>query len=75
MLKKFGLSPRCLTVFYRGTIKSILSGCITAWYGNSTAADRIALPRVIQWQEKVCEPSGIIRFLHKLVIKLDLIFI
>ncbi|XP_031662242.1 uncharacterized protein LOC116357768 [Oncorhynchus kisutch] len=39
MLKKFGLSTRCLTVFYRGTIKSILSGCITAWYSNSTAAD------------------------------------
>ena len=33
-LKKFGLSPKTLTNFYRCTIESILSGCITAWYGN-----------------------------------------
>jgi hypothetical protein len=29
-LKKFGLSPKALTNFYRCTIESILSGCITA---------------------------------------------
>ena len=33
-LKKFGLAPKTLTNFYRCTIESILSGCITAWYGN-----------------------------------------
>ena len=33
-LKKCGLSPKTLTNFYRCTIESILSGCITAWYGN-----------------------------------------
>ena len=31
-LKKFGLSPKTLTNFYRCTIESILSGGITAWY-------------------------------------------
>ena len=36
-LKKFGLSPKTLTNFYRCTIESILSGCITAWYGNCIA--------------------------------------
>jgi hypothetical protein len=36
MLKKFGLSPKTLTNFYRCTIESILSGCITFWYGNCT---------------------------------------
>ena len=36
-LKKFGLAPKTLTYFYRCTIESILSGCITAWYGNCTA--------------------------------------
>ena len=39
-LKKFGLSPKPLTNFYRCTIESILSGCITAWYGNCTARKR-----------------------------------
>ena len=43
-----GLSSRAFTVFYRSTNKSILSGCITAWYSNSTAADRRALQRVIR---------------------------
>ena len=36
-LKKFGLSPKALTNFYRCTIESILAGCITAWYGNCSA--------------------------------------
>ena len=30
MLKKFGLSPKSLTNFYRCTIERILSGCVTA---------------------------------------------
>ena len=40
-LKKFKLLN-----FYRYTIESILSGCITAWYGNCTAHNRRALQRV-----------------------------
>ena len=40
-LKKFGLSPKTLTNFYRCTIESILSGCITAWYGNCKALQRV----------------------------------
>ena len=31
--------------FYRCTIESILSGCITAWYGNCSAHNRKALQR------------------------------
>jgi hypothetical protein len=37
-LKTFGLAPKTLTNFYRCTIESILSDCITALYDNSTAA-------------------------------------
>jgi hypothetical protein len=33
--------------FYRCTIESILSGCITTWYGNCTAYNRRDLQRVI----------------------------
>ncbi|XP_070979628.1 nectin-3-like [Oncorhynchus clarkii lewisi] len=46
-LKKFGLSPKALTNFYRCTIESILSGCITAWYGNCSAHNRKTLQRVV----------------------------
>ena len=47
-LKKFGLSPKALTNFYRCTIESILSGCITAWYGNCSSINRKALQRVVR---------------------------
>ena len=46
-LKKCGLAPMTLSNFYRCTIESILSSCITAWYGNCTAYNRRALQRVV----------------------------
>ncbi len=45
---KFGTSPRILRSFYTCTVESILTGCITAWYGNSTAGNRRALQRVVR---------------------------
>ena len=42
------LSPKTLTHFYRCKIVSILSGCITAWYGNCTALNGKALQRVVR---------------------------
>ncbi|KAI4888701.1 hypothetical protein NFI96_020696, partial [Prochilodus magdalenae] len=41
--RKAHLPPPILTTFYRGTIESILSSCITAWFGNCTASDRKSL--------------------------------
>uniref|UniRef100_A0A8C5BDP5 Alkylated DNA repair protein AlkB homologue 8 N-terminal domain-containing protein n=1 Tax=Gadus morhua TaxID=8049 RepID=A0A8C5BDP5_GADMO len=52
-LKKFGMSSKTLTNFYRCTIESILSGCITAWYGSCSAADRKALQRVVKTAERI----------------------
>uniref|UniRef100_A0A8C7H559 Alkylated DNA repair protein AlkB homologue 8 N-terminal domain-containing protein n=1 Tax=Oncorhynchus kisutch TaxID=8019 RepID=A0A8C7H559_ONCKI len=52
-LKKFGLSPKALTNFYRCTIESILSGCITAWYGNCSAHNRKALQRVVRSAQRI----------------------
>ncbi|KAK3570715.1 hypothetical protein QTP86_025264 [Hemibagrus guttatus] len=36
-LRKAHLPPPILTMFYRGTIESVLSSCITVWFGNCTA--------------------------------------
>lgn len=52
-LKKFGMSSKTLKNFYRCTIESILSGCITAWYGSCSAADRKALQRVVKTAERI----------------------
>jgi hypothetical protein len=52
-LKKFVLSPKTLTNFYRCTIESILSGCITAWYGNCTPLNSRALQRVVRSAQRI----------------------
>ena len=41
------MGPQILKIFYSCTIKSILTGCVNAWYGNSSASDRKALQRVV----------------------------
>ena len=41
------MGPQILKSFYSCTIESILTGCITAWYGNCSASDRKALQRVV----------------------------
>ena len=37
-LKRFGMGPEILKSFYNCNIESILTGCITAWYGNCSAS-------------------------------------
>jgi hypothetical protein len=54
-LKTFGLSPKTLSDFYRCPIESILSGCITAWYGNCTALNRKALQRMVWSAQRITE--------------------
>lgn len=51
-LKKFKASNTVLQSFYTSTIESILTGCITAWYGNTTMQDRKALQRVVRSAER-----------------------
>ena len=47
-LNKFGMCPQILKRFHSCTIESILTGCITAWYGNCSASDFKALHRVVR---------------------------
>jgi hypothetical protein len=41
------------TNFYRCTIESILSGCITTWYGNCSAHTRKALQMVVWSAQRI----------------------
>ncbi|KAK3515575.1 hypothetical protein QTP70_024589 [Hemibagrus guttatus] len=45
-LRKAHLPPPILTTFYKGTIESILSRCITAWFGNCTVLECKTLQRI-----------------------------
>ncbi|KAK3520087.1 hypothetical protein QTP70_013046 [Hemibagrus guttatus] len=44
-LRKAHLPTPILNTFYRGTIESVLSSCITAWFGNCTVSGR----KTLQW--------------------------
>ncbi|KAI5089395.1 gastrula zinc finger protein XlCGF28.1-like [Silurus meridionalis] len=51
-LRDFKLPSQVLKTFYTCTIKSILTGSITSWFGNSTMQDRQALQRVVRSAER-----------------------
>ncbi len=50
-LRKFRVSPAILKTFYSGTIESVLTQCISVWYGNSSNQDCKALQRVVRLAE------------------------
>ncbi len=52
-LRKFRVSPSILKTFYAGTIESVLTQCISVWYGNSSSQDCKALQRVVRLAEHI----------------------
>ncbi len=52
-LRKFRVSPSILKTFYSGTIESVLTKCISVWYGNSSSQDCKALQRVVRLAERI----------------------
>jgi hypothetical protein len=52
-LKRFVMGPEILKHFYSCTIESMLTGCITAWYGNCSASDRKTLQRVVRMAQYI----------------------
>uniref|UniRef100_A0A8C8DGK4 Reverse transcriptase domain-containing protein n=1 Tax=Oryzias sinensis TaxID=183150 RepID=A0A8C8DGK4_9TELE len=52
-LRRFGMSPKILSNFYSCMVESILTSCITVWYGSSTAMDRKRLQRVVKTASKI----------------------
>ncbi len=52
-LRKFRVSPTILKTLYAGTIESVLTQCISVWYGNSSSQDCKALQRVVRLAERI----------------------
>ncbi|KAK3511283.1 hypothetical protein QTP70_034808, partial [Hemibagrus guttatus] len=52
-LKKNHLSSTILVNFYHCPIESILTNCITVWYGNCSVADRKALQREVKTAQRI----------------------
>ncbi|KAL3062425.1 hypothetical protein OYC64_002271 [Pagothenia borchgrevinki] len=47
------MDSRILCNFYRCTIESILTGCITAWYGSCIALNRKTLQRLVKTAQNI----------------------
>eukprot|EP00061_Rhincodon_typus_P014105 g40924.t1 len=56
-LRKFGMSTKTLTYFYRCTVENILNGCITVRYGNCSSQDRKKLHRVVNTAQSITQTS------------------
>ncbi len=52
-LRKFRVAPAILKTFYSGAIESVLTQCISVWYGNSSNQDCKALQRVVRLAERI----------------------
>ncbi len=52
-LRKFRVSPTILKTFYSGAIESVLTQCISVWYGNSSNQDCKAMQRVVRLAERI----------------------
>ncbi len=52
-LRKFRVSPAILKTFYSGAIESVLTQCISVWYGNASNQDCKALQRVVRLAERI----------------------
>ncbi len=52
-LRKFRVSPAILKTFYSGAIESVLTQCISVWYGNATNQDCKTLQRVVRLAERI----------------------
>ncbi len=52
-LRKFGMSPKILSNFYSCVVESVLTSCITVWYGSTTVRDRKRLQRVVKTAENI----------------------
>lgn len=52
-LRRARAPPSIMYSFYRGTIESILSSCITVWYGACNASGRKTLQRIVRAAEKI----------------------
>ena len=56
-LRKAGTPPPIMCTFYRGTIESILTNCITVWGGSCTDSNRKALQRIVNTAGRIIGAS------------------
>uniref|UniRef100_A0A3P9IZQ4 Reverse transcriptase domain-containing protein n=1 Tax=Oryzias latipes TaxID=8090 RepID=A0A3P9IZQ4_ORYLA len=53
VLRKNKINTNLLLTFYQSSIQSLLTYCITVWFGSCTAADKKRLQRVVETAQKI----------------------
>ncbi len=53
VLRKNNLDQKLLLAFYRSSVESVLTYCLSVWYSGSTAEDKNAVQRVIKTAQKI----------------------
>uniref|UniRef100_A0A8C7Y1L4 Reverse transcriptase domain-containing protein n=1 Tax=Oryzias sinensis TaxID=183150 RepID=A0A8C7Y1L4_9TELE len=53
VLRKNKVNTNLLLTFYQSSIQSLLTYCITVWFGSCTAADKKRLQRVVETAQKI----------------------
>ena len=53
IFNKYNLDSNLLLTFYRSSVESLLTSCITVWYGSCTAADRERLQRGVKAAQRI----------------------
>ncbi len=71
-LRKFRVSTAILKTFYSGTIESVLTQCISVWYGKASNQDCKAMQRVVRLAERISE-SALHSHLHQNAAKAELL--
>jgi hypothetical protein len=56
-LKIFGMGRQILKNLYSCTVENLLTGCITAWYGNCSSSNHKTLQRVVGTAKYITGPS------------------
>ena len=52
-LKNVHVDTVIMTMFYRSIVESVLSFCISCWYGNATLSDRKKLNKIVKCAQRL----------------------
>ncbi len=69
-LKNVNVDSTILTLFYKSIIQSVLTFCITSWFGNATATDTNKLDKIVKCAKRLgCITISDLDLLYELAVR------
>ena len=67
-LKKVGVDKKVLSLFYKSIVESVISYCMSSWYGNVSGNERKKLKRVVKTAKRIgCDVTPLEK-LYKIIV-------